>query len=289
MDPLPRLSIVTANWNTRQLLQELLRSLDARPPTVQYEVIVVDNGSTDGSVEMIQDEFPTVRLMRNRENVGFARANNQAALIARGEFLLLLGSDTQVREGSIDRMLEYLDAHQDVGAVGCKLLNVDGSIQHSCRRFPTLLDGILTYLSLEPLARRYTMATFDYSATQEVDQPAATCFMLRSSFMSKQGLFDEQLSILYNDVDLCHRIRSQGWKIVFLANAETLHHGAQSTRRATPKLRLEMYRNVLIYYRRQFGVVACVVLLPILAVRLAVVNRGRCVLGLFVTHYTAPS
>jgi len=274
MDQLPRLSIITANWNTRQLLNELLHSLYVHPPRAPFEVIVVDNGSRDGSVEMIRSEFAGVRLVCNEVNRGFARANNQGASIARGEFLLLLGSDTMVCEGSVNTMMEHIIAHPEVGAVACRLLNPDGSIQHSCRRFPTLWDGVLTYLSLGTLARRYNMTTFDYSATQEVEQPAATCFMLRRSLVRESGLFDEQLSILYNDVDLCEHILSQGWKINYVAAAEIIHHGTQSTRRAPPRLRLEMYRNILLYYGRHSGPWSALILRPILGVRLMISSRS---------------
>ncbi len=274
MNHLPRLSIITANWNTRALLRQLLRSLYAHPTRVPFEVIVVDNGSSDGSVEMVRSEFGGVRLVRNEVNRGYARANNQGASIARGEVLLLLGSDTAVCEGSVDAMLEHLLAHPDVGAVACRLLNPDGSFQHSCRRLPTLRDGALTYLSLGALARRYNMIPFDYSSTQDVEQPAATCLMLRKSLVRPSGLFDERLSILYNDVDLCEYVLSRGWRITYLATAEVVHHGMQSTRRADPQLRLEMYRNILLYYGRRSGLWAEYILRPILAIRLMIASRS---------------
>lgn len=274
MDQPPLLSVITANWNTKSLLQQLLRSMYAHPPAVPFEVIVVDNGSCDGSVDMVQQEFPNVRLVQNSQNRGFAKANNQAAALARGELLLLLGSDTVVLKGSLGAMVDYLLAHPLVGAVACRLLNPDRTVQHSCRRFPTLLDGVLTYTSLHGLASRYNMSSFDYYVTQEVEQPAATCFMVRASLVRKIGLFDEALTILYNDVDLCSRIWKEGSKIVFFADAEIIHYGSQSTRRATPELRLEMYRNILLYYGRRFGGWSGWILRPILAVRLMLGSRS---------------
>lgn len=276
-----KLSIVIANWNTRELLRGALQSIQGHPPLVPYEVIVVDNGSTDRSGELLAREFSWVHAMQNTVNEGYAKAVNQGAESSRGEFILLLGSDTVVLAGSLQRMVEYLEGHDGVGGVSCRLLNPDRSLQASCRTFPTLWDAAATYLSLHALAPSYNVHDFDFYKTQEVDQPAATCFMLKRSVVHQVGLFDERLSILYNDVDLCRRIRTSGWKIVFLADAEIIHYGSSSTRQATPEVRLEMYRNILLYYVRQFGKKALVVLLPILTVRLAIVNKGKFVGRLF--------
>jgi hypothetical protein len=285
MSEKPVLSIIITSWNTRDLLQEALASIYRSAPSVPFEIIVVDNASADGSAEMVGRHFPKVRLISNARNEGFAKGNNRAAAIASGETLLLLGSDVVVRDNSIQQLHDYLHSHADVGAVSCRLLNPDGSVQHSCRRFPRLRDAVFTYLSLHALASAYTISDFDFQRTQEVEQPAATCLMLRKSILGGGGLFDERYTILYNDVDLCKRIHDAGWKIVYLAKAEIIHHGSQSTKRATPAVRLEMYRNILVYYFRHFGGIAVVVLLPILAVRLAVVNRGKCVVGLFSLKY----
>jgi GT2 family glycosyltransferase len=199
--------------------------------------------------------------------------------------ILLLGSDVVVIDDGLQKMFDYLSSHSHVGAVGCRLLNPDRTVQQSCRRFPTLRDAVLTYLSLHKLARAYNIRNFDFYKTQEVDQPAATSLMIRKSVVNQLGLFDERYTILYNDVDLCRRMHDAGWKIVYLADAEVIHRGSQSTKRATPAVRLEMYRNILVYYFRNVGSLAVVVLLPILAIRLAVVNKGRQVLGLFSLKY----
>lgn len=285
MSDAPRLSIIITNWNTQELVRAALESIIAHPPGVSYEIIVVDNGSEDGSPAMIAQTFPSVRLLRNDQNVGYARANNQGVVVAKGEVLLLLGSDVVIVDGSLQKLFDYLVSHPDVGAVSCRLLNPDRTVQQSCRRFPTLTDAMLTYLSLHELAPSYNIRGFDFSRTQEVDQPAATCLMIRKPIVDRIGLFDERYTILYNDVDLCKRVHAAGWKIVYLADAEIIHHGSQSTDRATPAVRLEMYRNILVYYFRNFGATAVFLLLPILAVRLAIVNKGRGVLGLFSLKY----
>ena len=282
------LSIIITSWNTRDLLQGALDSMVTHPPRVPYEIIVVDNDSDDGSGDMVERAYPMVRLLRNPRNEGFARANNQGAAMAAGRALLLLGSDVVLIDDSIQRMYDHLMAHDDIGALGCRFLSPDRTVQQSCRRFPRLRDGILTYLSLHSLAGSYNMRGFDYYQSRDVDQLAATCLMIRKPVLAQIGLFDERYAILYNDVDLCLRIRRAGWRICYLADAEIIHHGSQSTSRATPAVRLEMYRNILVYYSRTFGIPAIVTLLPILGVRLAIVNRGKCVFGLFsLKHLTS--
>ena len=268
------LSVVIANWNTQGLLRDLLRSIEQHRPPFPFEVLVVDNGSADGSPAMVTGEFPWVILQSNAENLGYARANNLGFACAGGEFILLLGSDTVVVDDSMNRMVEYLRSHADAGAVSCRLLNPDRTVQGSCRHFPTLMDGVLTYLSLHRMAPQYNMEGFDFYRTQEVEQPAATCLMLRRQTIEAVGLFDERFSILYNDVDLCIRIRRAGWKIVYLADGEVIHHGSQSTQRASPELRLEMYRNILLYYETHVHPLAGWILRPILAIRLALATRS---------------
>ena len=271
----PRVSIIITSWNTRTYLEQTLASIRSSVVPGLAEVIVADNASADGSAQMVASAFPGVRLLRNTRNEGFARANNQGYGIAGGAFILLLGSDTLMRAGTLETMAEYLDAHPSAGAVSCRLLNPDGTPQLSCRRFPRLRDAAVTYLSLHRLARDYTYRDFDFSLTQEVEQPAATCLMIRRSVIETTGLFDERYSILYNDVDLCRRIRAAGWTIWYLGNAEIVHHGSASTNQATPAIRLEMYRNILRYFEADHGWAARAVLTPILFLRLLAVTRSR--------------
>lgn len=238
----------------------------------------------DGTAESIEANFPSVILKKNHQNCGFAGGNNQAFRRARGKYILLLGSDTVIIDNSIQIMLDFLDRSPAVGAVSCRLLNPDGTPQRSCRRFPTLMDGILTYLSLDGLASGYNMKGFDFYKTMEVEQPAATCLMLRREAPGKGELFDERFSILYNDVELCRRIWNRGWKIVYLADAEIIHHGSRSTSQAPPALRLEMYRNILLYYAESIGWYARWALLPILFLRLLVVSRSTKAFHLFRSH-----
>ncbi len=282
MEDAPVLSLLIANWNTKAFLQDLLSSIFSHRPQVSFEVIVIDNASVDGSAAMVETEYPEVGLVKNSENLGYARANNQAFRLSRGRLVLLLGSDTRIIDDSIQRMADHMKTRGDVGAIACRLLNPDRTPQGSCKRFPTLWDGVLTYLSLHMFAPGYNMRDFDFFTTQEVDQPSSTCLLIRRSILEQLGFFDARYFILYNDVDLCARIRGAGWRIIYFAEAEVVHHGSRSTTQAPPGLRLEMYRNILTYYHDRFGTRAFVILLPILALRLMIVNKGRRVAGLFV-------
>lgn len=275
MSGIPSLSVLVLSWNTKQFLRELLESMVVHALPSGTEVIVIDNASADDSADMVRKNFPEVRLAVNGRNEGYARGENQAFALSCGENILLLGSDTRLHDDSINRMVAYLDGHPETAGVACRLLNDDGSLQHSCHRFPSLLDGVLTYLSLHSWARRYNLAEFDYGRTQDVEQPAATCLMLRRSVIERVGFFDERYTILYNDVDLCRRIARAGFRLTYLADASIYHHGSSSTKIAPAALRFEMYRNILCYYRTGFGWKAILCLSPILGVRFAVTVFSR--------------
>ena len=270
----PLCSVVIATWNTRALVADALASLARHSPADTTEVIVVDNGSTDGTSGLIREQFPGVILIREERNTGFAPANNRGIREARGRYVLLLGSDTVVRAHTIPVLSGFLDAHPDVAAAACRLVNPDGSPQMSCRRFPRLRDAVATYLSLHALTSRYTMKGFDFHATQEVEQPAATSLMVRREVLERLGGFDEAYTILYNDVDLCRRLKNDGGRVFYVGATEVVHHGSSTTRTAPPEVRLEMYRNILHYFRQYHGEWAGWVLTPILIVRLLAVTRS---------------
>jgi GT2 family glycosyltransferase len=267
-------SIIITNWNTCALLAGALDSVAAARAPDAMETVVVDNGSTDGSAAMVAARYPWVTLIRNTENLGFARANNQGITSARGKYVLFLGSDTILQEDTVSTLSSFLATHPEAGAAGCRLLNPDRTPQMSCRRFPRLRDAVATYLSLHALARRYTMKGFDFYRTQSVEQPAATCLMVHRSLLTELHGFDERYTILYNDVDLCQRIRAKGYEIYYVADTEIIHYGSMTTRSAPAAVRLEMYRNILRYYRSRFGIVADALLRPVLFFRLLLLTRS---------------
>jgi len=279
--PETTVSIIITSWNTCELLDGALDAVGLHAPAPAIETIVIDNGSTDDSSVMVGEKYPWVRLIANTENLGFARANNQGIAVAHGKNVLFLGSDTIVQPGSVQTLAAFLDAHPETGAASCRLMNPDHTPQMSCRRFPRLRDALATYLSLHWLARRYTMRGFDFYRTQSVDQPAATCLMVRRRLLEDLHGFDPRYTILYNDVDLCERIRAQGWEIYYVADAEIIHYGSMTTRSAPPTIRLEMYRNIIAYFRAHRGPIAQWLLTPVLAVRLWLLTRNAIALKLF--------
>jgi len=267
------LSIVIANWNTRTLIEECLNSIFETTPQgeLEYEVIVIDNASTDGSREYLHGLGNKIILIENHTNTGYAKACNQGMKAARGKYVLLLGSDTIMQKNTLKECVNFLETTEDAGAVACRLLNPDGSIQNSLKKFPKLKNAFYTYLSFNKLNREYDMADFDYNQTCTVEQAAATFLMIKKDLVEKIGWFDESYRILYNDVDLCSRIWQNGKKIYFLHTVSIFHYGSHSTKNADYPLRKVMYSDIYRYYSRHFGFKAKF-LYPILAFRLLIVS-----------------
>ena len=254
------LSVVVLSWNTRELLRACLDALQRDAPCLGREVIVVDNGSKDGSAEMVVGQYPGTRLIRNPENRLYAEANNQGARVARGRYLCLLNSDTEVRPGALDRMLAFLQAHPGHAAVAPRLVNPDGTLQRACRRFPTLLDPLLesTSLGLFPPGSWLTwwsrMGDFDHRHSRDVPQPPGACFLMRTAEYLAMGGLEPRLSLFFNDVHLCRGLSRKGRRIRYLAEAEVMHHQGASTRvHASRQRNLLWMRNRTTYYRENYG------------------------------------
>jgi GT2 family glycosyltransferase len=199
-----------------------------------------------------------VQLLRNAENRLYAAGNNQGAAVARGEFLCTLNSDTEVRKGALDALVDFLRAHPGHGAVAPKLVDPDGSVQHACQRFPTLLTALCfdswwgTWWPGSRVQARYLMRDFDHLTSRDVDQPPGACFVMRTAEWRAFGGLDENLSLFYNDVDLSRRLWKKGRRVHYLAAVEVLHHRGASTRNFTRMLVL-WHRNRLAYYGKHWG------------------------------------
>jgi GT2 family glycosyltransferase len=249
----PDVSVCIANWNCRELLRRCLESLFGQPQGVRFEVVVVDNGSADGAAEMVAAEFPQVALIRNAENRGFSRANNQAAVVARGRFLFFLNNDTVVPANTLRQFLEFAEANPSVGMVGPRLRGSDGGFQISYRRRPTLA-ALLHRVSLLRWTGLFRRAYYDYrrdSFEPEGVRPVevlmgAAVFLPREVFESS-GRWDEQYRFGGEDIDLSTQVGQRGL-VVYVGSVEVLHHGRVSSRKnigfAAP--------NVAIGYVRYF-------------------------------------
>lgn len=255
-----KLSIVVVTWNTLELTRACLDALGRDPATSTREIVLVDNGSEDGTADVIAHERPEVRLIRNSENLLYAAANNQGARAARGRYLCLLGSDTEVRPGAIDQLVRFLDANPEYAAASPKLLHFDGRVQRACSRFPGLgsLLAHSTSLGRVPpgswITSRTRMSDFDHEHSRDVEQPPTSCFVIRTADFLSLGGFDPRLSLYFNDVDLCRRLWMRGRKIRFVAEAEVHHHEGASTGRARSTERNVLwYRNCEAYFRKHHG------------------------------------
>jgi len=233
-----KLSIIIVSWNVAQQLEQCLASIFAvRPAALPLEVIVIDNASSDGTGEIVKSRFPDAILIANAENRGFGAACNQGLRVAQSEYICFLNPDTEVNEKALQTLVGYLDSNPTVAMVAPRIVYPDGSMQRSIRRFPTpaallaiffKLDRILPFLA--PL-RNYFAADFDYSRTQEVDQPMGACLMVRKATLDAVGVFDERFFIWFEEVDLCKRVKEAGYKIVYIADESILHHQAKSFRK----------------------------------------------------------
>lgn len=249
------LSIIIVSWNVRDLLLQCLDSIFENQTASTFEVLVVDNASTDGSPIQIKKRFPQVHLIENDNNVGFARANNQAISVSKGKYLLLLNPDTRVYVGALDHLVQFLETHPTAGAAGSRLLNPDGSLQPSCFPFPTLgrefwrlfhLDKIL------PLAL-YRQNTWDIDAPRQVDVVQGTSLILRRAALDKVGLLDESYFVYTEETDLCYRLHKAGWSLFWVPKSCVVHYGGQSTRQIAQQMFISLYRTKTQYFRKHYG------------------------------------
>jgi len=252
------LSICIVSWNTRDLLKACLRAIDYNAPAEEYEVIIVDNASPDASAQMVKEEFPKVKLIENKENLFYAKANNQAFDAAQGDLLMLLNPDTEVKKDCFNLLSTYLRANPQVGAAAPKLLFPNGATQPSCRSFPTpqalLLDmfGLSRLFPSCKICGEYRMIHFGHDTMQEVDQPMASAFMLKREVIEQIGVFDEGFPMFFNDVDLCLRMKQAGWKIVFLPEAAAVHHhGASTAQRKRPMI-AQSHDSLARFYNKHY-------------------------------------
>jgi GT2 family glycosyltransferase len=238
----PRLSVVIVNWNTRDYLLGALKSIYDAPLTFSFEVIVVDNGSTDSSAEAVAREFPQVNLIANPENNGYAAGNNQGLRASNGECVLLLNPDVVLPRGGLERAIEILSGRPEVGALGVRLVDPDGTPQRSVRGFPTPWAvfceavGLSRLFPMSPTFASYRMSWFTYDHEAEVDQPMGTFLLIPRRALEEVGLLDERFPIFFNEVDWCYRARQKGWKILFSPEAEIVHYGGGSTRQVSAKM-----------------------------------------------------
>lgn len=248
------LSIIIVSWNAKRLLLECLQSLTYEHSAYSTEIIVVDNASTDGSPEAVQEQFPHVKLVRNDANLGFAKGNNIGIKQSIGEYICLVNSDVKVLKGCLDRMYDYMDRHPSVGILGPKILWPDLTLQDSCRKFPTLLNNLFPAIALDkafPRSKIFSgehMRYFPHDRVRTVDSLVGCFLMVRREAIYQVGLFDERFFIYVEEVDWCKRFWNSGWEVVFYPHAQVIHYGRGSSSNAPAKFAMEQERAKLQYW-----------------------------------------
>lgn len=252
-----RLAVVIVSYNTRKLIRRCLESLRAFPPRTPLDVLVADNASRDGSVEMLQEEFPWVRVLANKRNLGYSAAVNLGLEHTTTDYVLVLNPDIVVREGSLDTLIDFMDANPEAGIGAAKLLNTDGTLQYTCRGFYTPATLFMRRTPLGKLfpnhgiIRRHLMLDYDHAAPAVVDWVIGACMMVRRTAADAVGGMDERFFLYFEDVDWCFRMGRQGWKVWYVPQAEMVHEHRRES--AKPKLSRSLWAHLgsmLRYYEK---------------------------------------
>lgn len=236
-----------------------MRSIEENEPSYTFEIIIVDNASTDDTVNMIKKCFPEVTLITNHKNYGFAAANNQGLKRSQGEYILFLNPDTILHPKSLDILVKFMDSNEDAGACGPKLLNADGSIQNSVRCFPSFRGALHRHTAFKFLGifkgeyKKWVMYDFNNDKEREVDQVMGAALMVKRSVTEQVGVMDERFFMYYEEVDLCYRIKQAGWRIVHIPEAVITHIGGGSAGQIPVNKRIMAMSSLLKFFRKHRG------------------------------------
>ena len=255
-----RISAIIVSWNTRELLKGCLNSIRTSGGSLVEEIIVVDNASTDGSADMVAAEFSEVTLIRSKENLGFARANNLGLQRALGSWLALVNSDVVLHPGCFEQLINYLEAHDGAGLVGPAVFGADGRLQPTCRRLPTIWSTACRSLALDNVLSRWPLLSGPelyykgQARPTEVDVLSGCFWVARREAVAQVGGLDERFFFYAEDIDWCKRFGDAGWKVVFVPKATATHFGGGSSAKAPLRYSIELLRANLAYWRKHRGV-----------------------------------
>lgn len=258
--PTVDLSVIIVNYNVKEFLSNLLVSIEKASQGITVEVIVVDNASDDGSIELLKEKHPGVILISSDKNLGFSKANNLGLKRAKGRYLLLLNPDTLVEEDTFRKMIHFLDNNTSVGMAGCKILNPDGTLQLACRRgFPgpwtsfCKVTGLSTLFPKSRLFARYNLTYLDENQTYEVDAISGSFMMIRRECYEKTGGLDEQFFMYGEDLDLCYRVQKAGYKVYYYHDTRIIHYKGESTKRSNIDETRIFYDAMRLFVRKHFS------------------------------------
>ncbi len=265
-------SFIIVSWNAKAYLLECLASIQETVTECSYEIIVVDNDSSDGSPEAVEEEFPAVRLIRSGSNLGFAKGNNIGIRESAGSSLCLINSDVVMLPGCMGVLLEYMRRNPEIGMAAPRILNGDGSLQPSCRRFPSLYGSLCAAFSMGNLFPGRgmfcdtMMSWWKHDEERFVDALTGCFWLVRREALDEVGLLDEDYFMYAEDIDWCRRFNQRGWRVAFNPAAETIHHGGASSKNAPIRFYLAMQQARLKYWKKHHGsfsyfCVICIILL----------------------------
>jgi GT2 family glycosyltransferase len=248
------------NFNAEKLLKKCLGSVYTETKQIPFDVWVVDNNSTDASVPMMRQNFPQVNLIENKENVGFAKANNQAITKCTGDYILLLNPDTRILQNAIEKMVDFMDANPTVGICGCKVLNEDGTLQLACRRsIPTpgvaffRLTGLSKLFPKSKIMAKYNLTYLDLDKPQGVDAVSGAFLMIRKKVVDGIGLLDERFFMYGEELDWCLRAKKAGWAVMYYPDAEIVHYKGECSKSNSRKAAFEFYRSMYLFHKKHFA------------------------------------
>jgi len=283
-----KLSIVIICWNDLKVLPDCLKSIYEQTRSTEFEVVISDNGSTDGSVEFVRKHYPQARIAENRANLGYARGNNAGiAAVGEADYILILNPDTVIHDRALDKWVEWADKHPEAGAFGCKVNNTDGSYQTPARPFPTIWRYWVAAAYLRPLGRLTnaflsdTYPGWDGNSEREVDWQSGCCVLFRGDLLKQLGGFDERFFYHFEEVDLCYRVWEAGKTIRYNPDVVITHLGGQSVGRFPIRFEIEKYRNRYRYFYKHYGVAGLKRCRTVTLANLKVRQLGYALRGLF--------
>ena len=255
----PDITISIVNWNTRDELANCLESVLAQEG-VTFEIIVVDNGSNDGSAEMVTSRFPEVRLISNKDNRGFSRAQNQALAASRGRYVMMLNPDARiVSSDALATLLQFADSEPQIGIIGVRILNVDGTLQFSARSFPTLGAGLFRNTFLGRLfpknkyVKDYLMTDWKHDEVRDVDWVSGAALAVRREALEQIGPVDERFFMYCEDVDFCHRAHEKGWRVCYFPRSTVIHRIAASSDLAQVRMIYQFHKSMRLFFDKHYA------------------------------------
>lgn len=251
------ISIVIISWEMRDFLKKCLRSIYNFTSDVSFEIIVIDNNSSDGTSDMVRNEFPEVTLIKNRRNIGVAPARNQGISMTKGKYILILDADMELIENSIFSLYEFMETNAECGISGCKLVDNKLNLQYSCKRFPNFLSFIFRRLEQFKIVRNsktlsyHTMRDWNHEEIREVDYLIGACQFIRKYVVEKIGMYDGKIFYGPEDLDFCLRSWKAGWKVIYYPHTSIIHHEQRITKKKIFSIiSLKHFRGILYIYKK---------------------------------------